>query len=236
MPVKPTIVRDNKVAMIIGYEGYIGQHLKQLLHQHKAYSQILIVTSKKGQKDKLNIRWIKQELSEVSFDGLGVDDLFICYDASFFNSGGKYAIDKKNYKYFPKIILSAYKNGVSQVLLLSSSTANPDGFLFSHRIRGLIETSVKKMGFWSAHIFRPSILIGESTSEQWGQKLADQIGHRFDRLTGGWLRKNKPIEASIVARAMVEKAQLTDGGTTSYSSAWLQDYASTIKKTDITKK
>ena len=236
MPTKPTIVKDDKSALVVGCEGFVGEHLVKILCAHKAYKKIYLVSQRKPSKIDDDRIWINESIDRLSFDGKQIDDLFICYDASFFNAGGKYSIDKKNYKYFPRIVISAYRSGVSQVLLLSSSTANPDGILFNYRIRGLIEQSVRKMGFWGSHIFRPSILIGETTGEQWGQKLADQIGNRFDRFTGGWLRKNKPIEAMVVARAMLEKAQTMEGGTFTYSPAWLQDYASSIKKTDITKR
>jgi len=236
MPAKPTIVKDNKTALVVGYEGFVGHHLVPMLVEHEAYSHLYIVSGKKPIISNDNINWINKSINNLNFDGMEINDLFICYDASFFNSGGKYSIDKNNYKYFPKIILSAYRQGVSQVLLLSSNTANPDGILFTHRIRGLIEQSVKRMGFWGAHIFRPSILIGETIGQQWGQKIANQLGNRFDKYTGGWLRNNKPVEAVVVAKAMIEEAQMTESGIFSYSSSWLQDYASTIKKTDISKK
>ncbi len=232
---KPTIAKDDKTAMLIGYEGYVGQHLTDLLMVHPAYERVIVIGQKKQKKMSAKVQWLHAEIRDLAFEEKGVNDLFICYDASFFNAGGKYAIPKENYRYFPRLVLDAYRHGVSQVMLLSARSAKPDALLFSQRIRGLIEESVRKMGFWSTHIFRPSILIGESSSENWGQQVANQIGSQIDRYTGGWLRRVKPIEAQIVAQAMLEKAQSTESGTFQYSSEWLQDYAITLGNTSISK-
>jgi hypothetical protein len=163
-------------------------------------------------------------------------DLFICYDASFFNTGGKYAIPKSSYKYIPKIALRAQQCGMDQLMLLSSKRANKNGLLFTQRIRGLIEESVQNIRFWSIHIFRPSLIIGESSDMQWGKDMADQIGRKVNKYTDGWLKKNQPIEAEQIAYAMSEVAQHLHKGIHFYASDWLQDFATVKEKEKYLKK
>ncbi len=236
MGTRPVITKDDKTAILVGYEGYVGAYVLKQLLQLDVYEKVILALQKPAKVKHPKVEWRVAPLAKTDMSEWQADDLFLCYDASFFNAGGKYAIAKENYKYIPRMVLSAYRSDVSQLMLLSSRSARPDALLFSQRIRGLIEESVRKMGFWSTHIFKPSILIGESTGQQWGQRLADQLGNRIDGFTGGWLRKNKPIEAATVAQAMVEVAQKLEGGTHTYSSAWLQDYASVNRKTDLRKR
>ena len=134
------------------------------------------------------------------------------------------------------MIKRAADHKIGQVLLLSNRRADPEALRTINRVRGLIEYLVKKMPFWSTHIFRPSLLIGEDLNQEWGKELADKMGSKIDQYTGGWLRKNKPIESSIVARAMLEVAQKLDKGVHIYNSEWLQDYATVTRKMDIQKK
>jgi uncharacterized protein YbjT (DUF2867 family) len=116
------------------------------------------------------------------------------------------------------MILKAYRSGVGQVVLLSSKGTSSNALFHISRARGLIEEVVVSMGFWGTHVFKPSILLGESLGQTWGQGVADRIGSKVDQITGGWLKRNKPIEAEVVARAMLAVAQRLEGGTHIYSS------------------
>nr|MBX2816937.1 hypothetical protein [Saprospiraceae bacterium] len=99
---------------------------------------------------------------------------------------------------------------------------------FANRIRGLIEEAIRKIDFWAAHIFRPAIIIGEESEQQWGKSVADAMGRKVDQYTGGWLKKNKPIDAMIIARAMLDRAQRMQKGTFTYRGDWLQDFATQL--------
>ncbi len=233
---KPEIVKDDKVAALIGYQGFVGQHLFTLLSVHGAYKKILLLVDQQVKVDNPKTEVIVSSIEDIMFNRWKIDDLFICYDASFFNSGGKYTIPKSSYRHFPQMIQRAANSQVGQVLLLSNRRADPDALRTINRVRGLIEYLVRKMPFWSTHIFRPSLLIGEDLNQEWGKEVADKMGAKIDQYTGGWLRKNKPIEASLVARAMLEVAQKLHKGVHVYNSEWLQDYAIVTRKTDIQKK
>ncbi len=219
----------------MGAEGFVGQHLLQYLLEHKRYSSIRVFSQRKNKVIGESLEVVEQSIQEIDPNLLDGDDLFCCFDASFFNAGGKYVLDKSHYKHIPILANAAHLNGVSQLLFLSTKSAHPDALLFTHRIRGIIEESIKKINFWSTHIFRPSILIGESTDQNWGNKGAEFLGSKIDDLTGGWLKRNRPIEASVVATAMLEAATRIEKGIHEYSSSWLQDYASNINSKGLTK-
>lgn len=227
---KPEIIKDNKVAVVIGCEGYVGEHLLSLLTKHKNYAKILAISLGKVGKRLPKVKYYMAAISEIDFDKLAGNDLFICYDASFFNAGGKYRIPESQYKHLPKMVLKAYRSGIGQVVLLSSKSTDSQALFNVSRARGLVEEVVSSMGFWATHIFRPSILLGETLNQNWGRSMADKIGNKVDQFTGGWLKRNKPIEAEIVARAMLSVAQRLEAGKHIYSSVWLQDFATTSEE------
>ena len=232
---KAEIARDDKVAIVVGAEGFVGEHVLRFLAAHEAYAQVRVICQANPPVQHKKLEVLLQPIEQVNLRQWKADDLFICYDASFFNTGGKYAIPSSSYRYIPRMVLQAHDQKVGQVMLLSSMRADKDAILSTHRIRALIEETVVSMGFWSTHIFRPSILLGESLPQSWGQGIADQIGDRVNNLTGGWLKKNKPIEAEVVARAMLEVAQKLKSGLHYYSSSWLQDYAIVNENRDLSK-
>ena len=232
---KPEIIKDNKIAVVVGCEGFVGEHLLKLLNEHRSYDRIKAISFQKLKSELPKVDYFISSIPSIEFSQWEANDLFICYDASFFNAGGKYKIPESQYKHIPKMILKAYRSGMGQVILLSSKRTSSNALFHISRARGLIEEVVTSMGFWSTHVFRPSILLGESLNQKWGQGLADRIGGKVDQYTGGWLKKNKPIEAEIVAKAMLHVAQRLEGGNHIYSSAWLQDFAGSPENKIINK-
>ena len=232
----PEISKNNKGAVVVGCEGFVGENLLKLLSTHEAYRTIYAISLLKKKFDLPKVKSFISSIEDIRFDHFAANDLFICYDASFFNTGGKYSIPENQYRYIPKMILLAYKSQMGQVMLLSNKRTSSDALFHVNRTRGLIEEIVIKMGFWSTHVFKPSILIGETSQQKWGKGLADKIGNKIDDVTGGWLKKNKPIEAEVVARAMIAAAQRLESGVHFYSSEWLQDFAKATENTNLTKK
>ncbi len=221
---KTIITKDKKKAILIGYEGYVGKNLLQLLSNHEVYEEVKVLGVSRTVNKKEGVEYKFMSVAEMVNEVFDCDDLYLCYDASFFNLGGKHYISKDNYKYVPQIALKAHRDGVNQIIFLSSKNAVPESLRFTRRIRGLIEESVRKVDFWAKHIFRPATIIGEESGATWGGELADKIGAQIDDYTGGMLKKNRPIEASAIARAMVDVAQQVKKGEFIYRSDWLQDY------------
>ena len=230
----PEISRDDKTAILVGAQGFVGQHVLTQLVKHKAYEQVKVISEIAIHDLPEKVEQIPIAIKDIDLSTWSADDLFLCYDSSFFNAGGKYAIPSSTYRYLPRMISSA-KEVVGQIILLSSKSAHKDAILSRHRIRGIIEDIVVGQAFWGTHIFKPSIILGETLPEKWGEDISSRISSKIDKYTGGWLRRNQPIAAQIVAQAMIEMAQKTKPGLYYYHSDWLQDYESAQQSTDLRK-
>lgn len=220
---KPILSKTNKRALIAGCESTVGAHVLELLIDHPAYQSIKVLATKSSVERRKGVDYHFSPLQKAIETDLSCDDFFFCYDSSFFNLSGEHYLEKENFKYVPRLAHQVAKSGANQLMFLSSKSADRDSLFFGNRIRGLVEESVRKVDFWAKHIFKPSIIVGEDSST-WGKSVADTMGSQVDKYTGGWLKKNKPIEATKVASAMVEVAQHMRQGTFTVRGSWLQDF------------
>lgn len=221
------IIKDKKTALLFGATGLVGGHCLELLLHHSAYHRVIVFTRR-----KLKMEHDKLVQHVIDFDDLPEyrslikgDDLFLCLGTTMAKAGSRKAFFRVDYTYAYQAARMAADNGVNQVLLVSSVGADPDALFFYSKVKGLLEQAVKKMPFWSVHIFRPSVLLGERNENRWGEKIAGELGKGIDYLTGGMLTKYKPIEAEVVAQAMINAAQQLKEGVFTYPSHYLQQLA-----------
>lgn len=221
------ITKSKKTALLFGATGLIGGYCLELLLEHPNYQRVVVFTRRRLKKEHDRL-----EQHVIDFDKLpdyrslvAGNDLFLCLGTTMQKAGSKMAFFKVDYTYAYQAARMAADNGVNQLLLVSSVGADPDSLIFYSRVKGLLERAVRKMDFWAIHIFRPSVLLGERNENRWGEQLAGRIGKGIDYLTGGMLTKYRPIEAEVVARAMINAAQGLEDGVFTYPSHYLQRLA-----------
>ncbi len=226
------ITKDNKTALVFGATGLIGNHLVNFLLFHPAYEKVVVFLRKKMDLEhpKLSQQVIDFDKPESFSDLVKGDDLFCCLGTTMAKAGSKEAFYKVDFTYAFRAANMAAKNGVNQFLLVSSVGADTDSLFFYSKVKGELEEEVQKLNFWSTHIFRPSVLLGSRNENRWGEEIAGKLGKVIDRFTGGLLTKYRPIEADVVAKAMVSAAQGLKPGVHFYPSHWLQGLAAEIDK------
>ena len=224
------ITRNNKTALLFGATGLVGRHLLEFLLLHGAYEKVLTF----GRRP-IDITHPKLVHNVVDFDNPSYfqelvkgDDLFLCLGTTRAKAGSKEAFYKVDFTYNYLAAKAAVDNGVNQLLLVSSVGADPDSLFYYSQVEGELEEAVKALPFWAIHIFQPSVLLGERNENRWGEEIAGKLGKVIDGLTGGLLKKYRPIEADVVAKAMVSAAQKLEPGLHVYPSHWLQDLAAQI--------
>lgn len=215
------IIKNNKTAILFGASGLVGgQCLHQLL-EHPAYKKVISI----GRR-QLDIEHERLEQHVIDFDTLDAykhliqgHDLFCCLGTTMANAGNKEAFYKVDFTYVFQTASLAAKNGVNQILLVSSVGADPDSFIYYSKVKGEIEKAVKELSFWAVHIFQPSILVGDRQENRPAEKIGIGLTQTFDRITGGnLLGKYKPAKVEDVAKAMLRAAQKLEGGIWTYPS------------------
>lgn len=232
---KVEIRKDNKTALVFGATGLIGGFVVELLLLHPAYAKVAVFVRRPLKLDhpKLVQQVVDFDRPERFQHLVKGDDLFCCLGTTMAKAGNKEAFYKVDFTYAFEAAKTGLRNGVGQYLLVSSVGADPNSMFFYSKVKGELEAALQALGYWGLHIFQPSVLLGERNENRFGEQLAGKIGRVFDRLTGGLLTKYRPIEADVVAKAMVSAAQGLKPGIHVYPSHWLQRLADEIDNQNI---
>jgi len=218
------LIKDDKTALLFGASGLVGGYCLQFLLASPVYKKVKIFVRKELDFDneKLEQHVIDFDNIEDYKDLIKGDDVFCCLGTTIKKAGDKEAFRKIDYTYSFQIAKISKEQRANQLLLVSSVGADEDSIFFYSRIKGELENAIKKMNFWATHIFQPSVLLGKRNENRWGEQLAGRLAKGFDFLTGGLLTKYSPVEAELVAKAMVIAAQGFDNGLQIYPSHVLQ--------------
>lgn len=213
--------------MVFGASGLVGGYCLDFLLEHPAYRHVIAFVRKTLPKEHQKLEQIEVDFDQPETFAARIkgDDLFLCLGTTMGKAGSRDAFYKVDFTYSYRAARTAAENGVNQLLLVSSVGADPDSLFFYSQVKGELEEAVKKLPFWGVHIFQPSVLLGERNENRWGEEIAGRIGRVIDRVTGGLLTKYRPVEADVVAQAMVNAAQQLSKGLHVYPSHYLQDLA-----------
>jgi uncharacterized protein YbjT (DUF2867 family) len=107
----------------------------------------------------------------------------------------------------------AEKNKIQKFMLVSSVGASANSKNFYLRIKGEVEDVLKHSSIAVKGIFQPSLLLGERKERRVGEYLARAIMPVFNFMIP---MKYKPIQAAVVASAMIEASKKQDSGLKTY--------------------
>lgn len=196
-------------ALVIGATGATGRELVNLLINNEDFDQVSIFVRKAPEleHEKLKIHTIDFNEIKRHKDLIKGDILFSALGTTKKEAGGKqrqYIIDYTYQYEFAKI---AAENGVDQLSLVSSIGANPKSFMFYPKMKGELESDVKKLKFKKIDIFQPPILIRQPEIIRKGEKKAISIIQKLNKL--GILKSQQPLMVSNLAERMVKTAKTT---------------------------
>ena len=194
-----------KIALVFGSSGLVGNQLVNLLIKNPDYNKVKLFIRSPVKFNSSKIEVIQTDFYNLSnhTDEIRGDDCFYCMGTTKKNSP-----DKSEYKRveleIPKEIAQISKlNSVKTFTFISSGYANPKHSGDYLRYKGLVEEELKKLKFDKLGILRPSFLIGYREESRIGEKIGIIIFNILSPIFLGPLKKMKPIQAQIVAKAML---------------------------------
>jgi len=131
------------------------------------------------------------------------DELYIALGTTIKVAGSKPAFRAVDFDAVVNVARAAHANGVERVAVVSALGASPKSKVFYNQVKGEMEQALREMRFERLVIARPSLLAG--AREVLGQpaRLGEQLSLRLLKPLSALLPGSvRPIEASVVARAM----------------------------------
>lgn len=197
-----------KKAIVYGASGLVGSYILERLLENTNYEQILIVVRK-----DLNIQHPKLKTLIGDFHSLAnlvkdieIDEVFIALGTT-----QKKTPDKKEYYQidhdYPVLAAKlAKESGAKAVFLVSAIGANAKSSIFYTKMKGETEQDIINLNLDHTYIFRPSMILGNRKESRPLEKVFIGIFKLINPLFMGGLSKYKGIEASDIAKAMVNSA------------------------------
>jgi len=208
------IEQGNKTAILFGGSGLVGGFCLDLLLKSPNYAKVISFGRKKLKREHE-----KLEQFEIDFNNLSEyknlirgNDLFCALGTTIKKAGSQEAFRKVDFEYPKEIATIAAKNGVSQIILVSSVGADSKSKVFYSQVKGELEDAIRALPFWGIHILRPSLLLGDRNESRPLEKMGIIFSKGIDFLMGDLLGKYQPVKAEDVAKAMVIEAQSLEGG------------------------
>jgi len=203
-------MKKGRRAIIIGATGLVGRHLMMELLSDDFYQQVIVLTRRSTDviHEKLKEHLVNFEDANSYQHLVEGDVLFSCMGTTIKQAGSKEVQWKIDYTYQYEVAEAAKKNGVSTMVLVSSSGANAKSRIFYTRMKGELEEAIKEMNFSNYMIFQPSLLVGKRDEVRVGEKWGEKIMNVFVNIPG--LKKYKPIKGHEVAKAMTNAYKKED--------------------------
>jgi uncharacterized protein YbjT (DUF2867 family) len=210
-----------KTAWIAGASGLVGSQLLELLLEDPEFGAVVSF----GRR-QLELANPKLEQRVVDFSALNAANLaapevaFCALGTTIGKAGSQQAFRAVDHDAVLEFAKTALASGARCFALVSAFGANPRSRVFYNRVKGETEADLSALGFASLVIAQPALLLGDRTESRPTER-ALIVASRF---LGGLLKPfaARPIEAQVVARALLTIAHDPPLGATSYPSNELQ--------------
>ena len=200
-------------AIILGATGATGKDLLQLLLHDEDVKQVTIFVRSKVEMihSKLQVHMIDFDEPDQWRHLVTGDVLFSCLGTTLKAAGSKAAQWKIDHDYQFQFAEAAKKNNVPGYILVSSSNASADSFIFYSKLKGQLEEAVKALCFSRLAIFNPPVLVRKN-SDRTGEVVVIKVLRFFNKF--GMLKSQAPLPTSVLASAMHQLAKKQMPGTT----------------------
>ena len=200
-------------ATLIGATGLIGGYLLEelLKDDHFDTVRILIRSPVELAHPKLEKKLVDFNDSDSLLTALSNSDIVFCAVGTTQKKvkGDKAAYRKVDYDIPVNAAGFCKMAGCEKFILVSSVGANSKSNNFYLKLKGEVEDAVKAVGLKSAHIMRPSMLLGDRKEFRLGEKIGSPVMKAISFLLPS---KYKAIHGRKVAKAMFAASKKNEEG------------------------
>ncbi len=213
-------------ALLAGATGLVGRALLSRLLAPERKQPVTVLARKPlpataARDPRLTV--LVGNMAALAGQAGAIDDVYIALGTTIKVAGSEAAFRAVDLDLVVAIARAARGAGASRLAVVSALGADRRSRVFYNRVKGEMEEAVAALGYGSVVIARPSLLLGDRESlgqptrsgEVWAARL---LGPLLPLVPAGV----RPIEASVVAAALVTALDQAKSGTRVLSSADLQ--------------
>lgn len=211
---EPSMKENGKLtAIVFGSSGLTGRFLTELLLKDPRYGQLILFVRKESKVYHGRIKQVvfnPADIGKISNELAG-DQVFCCIGTTIKKAGSQDAFYNTDHDLVIEIARTALLNQISVFSVISSIGADPKSGNFYLRTKGEMEYDLKKLGFGTLNILRPSLLLGLRAETRLMEDAGKFFLTKTKFLFTGRFRKYRPIHAETVARALIRVANENSG-------------------------
>lgn len=198
-------------ALIIGATGATGKDLVNTLLRDPDYTGVVTFVRRTSgihhpKLTEVLTDFDKMEPIEGQING---DVWFSCLGTTLKTAGSKEKQWHIDYEIPLEFARIAKRNGVRQMVLLSSYGASPHSKVFYSKMKGELEEKMKGLGFEKLIIFKPGLLLRKDT-DRLGEKISASVIGFLNKL--GIIRKFRPMPTEILAEKLAKVPKVCADG------------------------
>jgi uncharacterized protein YbjT (DUF2867 family) len=206
---------NGRSAVVAGATGLVGGLLLEDLLLSAEYSRVTVVVRRRLPRAPTKLHQVVvEDFARLSDAGraLAADDAFCCLGTTRARAGSAEAFRRVDFDAVLAFARAALAAGARRFLLVSSSGADARSPFLYPRVKGEADEAVAALPFEGVAILRPSLLLGARAETRPLERLAQIALGPLRPLFAGPLRRARPIEAAVVARAMLRQALRREAG------------------------
>lgn len=207
------------VAIVFGGSGLVGSLVITELLARPDVSRVVGVSRRS--LGRTHAKWHEVLVPDFATLGdappiPGVTAAFVCLGTTIKTAGSQARFREVDHDYAVAAARLAGRSGAKRLGLVSAIGASTEASTFYSRVKGETERDVAEAATMDALVVaRPSLLLGERTERRTAEHLGIVVARPIAGLFRGPLAPYRPIEADVVARALVQAVLAVDGPLTS---------------------
>lgn len=192
-------------ALVLGATGLVGGHLVHQLLDDPHFTSVAVLARRESADQHPKLDWQVADFKNLGTHAelFSADAVFSCLGTTIKQAGSAEAFRNVDHGLNLEAARLTAQAGPGQFYLVSSTGANPASRWLYYRVKGELEADLEGLPLRGIHIFRPNLLLGHRQDRRIMELISKVALAALKPLLAGPLRRYRPIEAAVVASAMV---------------------------------
>ena len=199
---------SKKTALIVGATGLTGEECLKELLASPHYKKVIALSRRRisNPNSKFQNIVIDFEKLDEYKNEIKADDVYCALGTTITKAESQKEFRRVDFEVPKQIAEIALWNGAKKFILVSAIGADSTSGIFYNRVKGELEDELRKLGYETVIVFRPSILLGKRKEHRFGEKIGIWLAENFSFVFSGPLKKYTGTPVSVLGKKMVEYA------------------------------